>query len=100
MDVHVDLPTFGSEDDGVGGGEARGQTRGTAEFAPEDFNRQSEGQQQDGIYIERNKDSTGPVEVVAEDADLEPCLLYTQYKEDTKQHLLKCLDEDISFSKI
>ena len=88
-DVQGDLPTFGSEDYDINGG----QTRQTAEFAPEEFNHQ-----QEGIYIERTQ-SRGPTEVPME-ADNEPCLLATQYKEDTKSHLLKCLDEDLGFSKI
>ena len=36
----------------------------------------------------------------AADELYEPCVLETQFKEDTKQHLLKCLNEDISLSKI
>jgi len=30
----------------------------------------------------------------------EPCILETQFKEDTKQHLLKCLDQDLTHSKV
>ena len=33
-------------------------------------------------------------------ASVNPCILESQYKEDTKLHLLKCLNEDLGFSKI